>query len=89
MQCGKRGRAQGLTVDTAVSAVGPAPLLLRLVNLDVRDFKLVRVQTVVVGVALRVGEQVQQELTALHRPAALAVRRAGVLRLCAAKDIEI
>ena len=61
----------GRITYAAVSPVRPAPLLGRLVDLDVFDDQVRRVQTLCVGVGLGVLEQVDEEGAGLLRPAGL------------------
>jgi hypothetical protein len=67
------------TIDAAVGTVGSAAHLGGALHLDVVDHQMVRVQSLVLGVALRVLQQLQQELSRLDGPATLRV--APCLRL--------
>lgn len=58
-------------VDSSVGSVSTAALLRSLVNLDVRDDKLVGVKALGVGVGLGVLEQVRNKLDTLNGPSGL------------------
>ncbi len=64
-------RGRHVRVDASVSAVGAAAHVRGAVHLDVVDDQVVGVKALVLGVALGVLEQVQQELGGLLGPAAL------------------
>lgn len=64
-------RGRHVRVDASVSAVGAAAHVRGAVHLDVVDDQVVSVKALVLGVALGVLEQVQQELGGLLGPAAL------------------
>mmetsp|Transcript_23042 Transcript_23042/g.27851 ORF Transcript_23042/g.27851 Transcript_23042/m.27851 type:complete len:221 (+) Transcript_23042:54-716(+) len=69
-------------IDTAVGTVCTAALLLCLVDLDVRQIESLDVQALHLSVALRVLQQVEQELARLSWPATLSVGATGILCLC-------
>ena len=58
-------------VDPSVGPVGPPPHVRGPVHLDVLDDQVVGVQSLVLGVGLRVLQKVEKELAGLGRPAAL------------------
>mmetsp|Transcript_42921 Transcript_42921/g.100604 ORF Transcript_42921/g.100604 Transcript_42921/m.100604 type:complete len:222 (+) Transcript_42921:251-916(+) len=72
-------RARHVRVGATVRTVRPPALLLRTIHLDVEDFEVLRVEALHLRIALGVLQQVQQELAALLRPAALC--SVGHLRL--------
>lgn len=60
-------------VDSTMSSVGSSSHLRRSVYVDVLDHQTIGVQALVVGVALGVSQQLQQELGGLHWPSTLTV----------------
>ena len=62
-------------VDTTVCSVGTSVCLWCLVDDDVLDEQLLRLESLCLGVGLSVLEQVQQELDRLHRPSSCRAQR--------------
>jgi len=60
-------------IDSSMGTVCSAPLLLSLVDLDVRYNKGVNIQTLHFSIALSILEQIQNELSRFHRPASLSI----------------
>merc|ERR1712032_2641 len=79
-------RAAHVGVDSTVGSVGPPSSLLGLVDLDVRNVKVVDVQALDLGVALGVAQQVQENLDSLLWPSTLAVGGTLVLGLGGSAD---
>ena len=79
-------RRRHVRVDATVRSVRSSSLRDSLVDLDVRDVEVVDVQTLHFGVRFGVLEQVDQDLRALLRPSALAVRGAFLLGLGRSPD---
>merc|ERR1719247_1826356 len=74
-------RGAHVWVNTTVSTVGTATLLLSAVNLDVGDEQLVDVEGLELSIRLSVEEKVEDKLCGLLWPASLAVGGASVLSL--------
>merc|ERR1719454_2161299 len=74
-------RRAHVRVDATVSTVCAAALLLRTVDLDVRDEELVHVERLELSVGLSVEQEVEHELGRLLGPPSLAVGGPGVLGL--------
>ena len=72
-------RRRHVRVDATVRSVRSSSLRDGLIDLDVRDVEIVNVQPLNLGIRFRVLEQVDQDLRALLRPSALAVRGAFLL----------
>ena len=74
-------RRRHVRVDATVRSVRSSSLRNSPVDLDVRDVKVIDVQTLYFGVRLGVLEQIDQDFRALLWPSALAVRGAFLLGL--------
>ena len=59
-------------IDSSVGTVRASPLLGRLVDLDMLDDEVVRVQALAIGIGLGVLQQALEELGGLDGPAGLA-----------------
>ena len=79
-------RRRHVRVDATVRSVRSSSLRDGLIDLDVRDVEIVNVQPLNLGIRFRVLEQVDQDLRALLRPSALAVRGAFLLGLGRSPD---
>jgi len=77
------GRAH-VGVDTTVSTVSTTALLHGLVNLDMRDDKVIGVQALDLSIALSVFKELENELARLNGPPALATRVSLILGLVSA-----
>mmetsp|Transcript_2709 Transcript_2709/g.6857 ORF Transcript_2709/g.6857 Transcript_2709/m.6857 type:complete len:216 (-) Transcript_2709:2-649(-) len=64
-------RAIHVRVDASVGSVRTAAALLRLAHLDVRDGQVLRVEVLELSIALRVPQEVQENLCRLDGPPAL------------------
>ena len=79
-------RRRHVRVDATVRSVRSSSLRDGLIDLDVRDVEIVNVQPLNLGIRFRVLEQVDQDLRALLRPSALAVRGSFVFGLRGSPD---